>query len=117
MWLKRLISCLCPKVNFLSKGNFQKTRQNLGVVESQIETKRFFFLAGIFIILKRCHLQTENLKKLIFANKNQPNHPEIGYKSPSNLVEFLEKAINLKEKFKKIEGELERDEVVEVKLQ
>jgi hypothetical protein len=32
-------------------------------------------------------------------------------------VEFLEKAINLKEKFKKIEGELERDEVVEVKLQ
>jgi hypothetical protein len=59
-------------------------------------------------------LQTENLKKLIFVNKNWPNDPRIGYKFPSNLMEFLEKDVDLKKELEKFEGEFERDEVVEV---
>jgi hypothetical protein len=59
-------------------------------------------------------LQTENLEKLIFVNKNWPNDPRIGCKSPSNLVEFLEKDVDLKEELKKFEGEFAQDEVVEM---
>ncbi len=44
-------------------------------------------------------------------NKNWPNDPRISCKSPSNLVEFLEKDVVLEEEF---EGEFERDEVIEV---
>jgi hypothetical protein len=49
---------------------------------------------------------------LIFVNKNWPNDPRIGYKSPSNLVEFLAKDVDLEEEFKKFESEL--DEIVEM---
>jgi hypothetical protein len=63
--------------------------QILGVVGSQIEIKSIFSLVGVLINFKRCHLQTENLKKLIFANKNWLNNPRIGCKSPSNLVDSL----------------------------
>ncbi len=71
-------------------------------------------MAGILTNLRRCHLQTENLEKLIFVNKNWPNDLKIGCKSPSNLVEFLEKDVDLKEQLEKFEGEFEKDEVVEV---
>jgi hypothetical protein len=43
---------------------------------------------------------------LIFVNKNWLNDPRIGCKSPFNLLEFLEKDMNLEEKF---EGEFERE--------
>jgi hypothetical protein len=49
---------------------------------------------------------------LIFVNKNYPNDLRIGYKSPSNLVEFLEKDVGLKEELEEFEGEFERDEIV-----
>ncbi len=88
--------------------------QIFGVVGFQIETKRFFSLVGIFTNLRGCHLQTENLEKLIFVNKNWRNDARIGCKSPSNLVEFLEKDVNIEEEFEEFEGEFERDEVVEV---
>jgi hypothetical protein len=71
-------------------------------------------LARIFTNFKRRHLQIENLEKLIFVNKNWPNDPRIGCKSPSNLVEFLEKDVDLEEELEKFEGEFERDEVGEV---
>ncbi len=45
-------------------------REILGIVGSQIEIERIFLLVGILINLKRCHLQLENLNKLIFVNKN-----------------------------------------------
>jgi hypothetical protein len=96
-----------PTIRFL-------TQIFLGVVGSQIEVERIFSLIGIFIDLRRCHLQTENLEKLIFVNKNWSNEPRIGCKSPSNLVEFLEKDVVLKEELKEFEAEFERDEVVEV---
>jgi len=90
----------------------------LGLFGSQIEIKRILFLARMLTNLKRCCLQTKNLEKLMFVNKNWPNDPRIGYKSPSNLVEFLEKDVDLKEELEEFENEFERDEVVKsVKLQ
>jgi hypothetical protein len=38
---------------------------------------------------------------LIFVNKNSPNDPRIGCKSPSNLLEFFERDVDLKEEFEK----------------
>jgi hypothetical protein len=55
-------------------------------------------------------LQIENLEKLIFVNKNWPCDPKIWCKSPSNLLEFLERDMDLEEELEKFE----RDEVIEV---
>jgi hypothetical protein len=44
-------------------------------------------------------------------NKNWPNDPRVGCKSPYNLVDFIESDLNLEEEF---EGAFERDEVVEL---
>ncbi len=85
----------------------------MGVIGSQIETKRIFSLLGILTNLRRCHLQTENLEKLIFVNKYWPNDLRIGCKSPSNLVEFLERDVDLEKELDELEGEFEKEEVVE----
>jgi hypothetical protein len=69
--------------------------QILGIVGLQIETKRIFFLAIILTNLRRCCLQIEKNLKLIFVNKNWLNDPRIWCKSPSNLLEFLEKDMDL----------------------
>jgi hypothetical protein len=55
-----------------------------------------------------------NFFKYIFFNKNWLNDLRIICKSPSNLVEFLERDIDLEEKLKEFEGDFERDEVIEV---
>jgi hypothetical protein len=68
-----------------------------GVVGSQIVIERISSLVGILINPRRCHLQIENLKNLIFVNKNWFNDLRVGCKSPSNLVEFFERDINLEE--------------------
>ncbi len=47
------------------------------------------------------HLQSENLNKLIFVNKNWPNDLSIRCKSPSSLVDLIETNANLKEEFEK----------------
>jgi hypothetical protein len=41
---------------------------------------------------------------LIFVNKNWP---------PSNLIDFLEKDINVEKELEEFEGDFEKDEVVE----
>jgi hypothetical protein len=61
-------------------------------------------LVKILTNLRGCHLQIENLEKLIFVNKNWPNDARIICKFPSNLVEFLEKDVNLEEEFEKFES-------------
>jgi hypothetical protein len=73
----------------------------LGIVGSQIETKRIFSFVRIFISRRRCCLQSENLNKLIFVNKNWPYDPRISCKSPS-LVDFIEKNLNLEKKVKRV---------------
>jgi hypothetical protein len=70
------------------------TKQILGIVVCQIKTEMLFSLVGIITNLRRCRLQSENLDKSIFVNKNWPNDPRIGCKSPSNLVEFIENDLN-----------------------
>ncbi len=53
-------------------------------------------MVGIFTDLRRCRLQTNFFKRLIFVNKTWPNDHRIGCKSPFNLLEFLERDIDLK---------------------
>ncbi len=50
---------------------------------------------------------------MIFVNKNWPNDPRRGCQSPSNLIDFLEKDINVEKELEEFEGDFERDEVVE----
>jgi len=86
--------------------------QILSIVGSQIETKRIFSLTWILIIIKRCHLQLDNLDTLNFLNKNWPNDPRIGCK-PMELIEIDTK---LKDKLQEFEGTFERDEIFEIKF-
>jgi len=58
-------------------------------------------LVEILISFRTCHLQSENLDKLIFVNKNWPNDLSIHYKFPSSLVDIIETNANLKEEFEK----------------
>ncbi len=71
-------------------------------------------MVGILTNLKRCHLQIENVEKLIFVNKNWHNDFRLGCKSPSNLLEFLERDMDLEEECEEFEGKFEKNEVVEV---
>jgi hypothetical protein len=45
-------------------------RHILGIVGFQIGMEDIFSLVGILINLRRCHLQLENLEKLIFVSRN-----------------------------------------------
>ncbi len=78
--------------------------QNLGIVRSQIETKRFFSLTGIFTNLRRCHLQT----------KNWPNDPRDGCKPLSNLVELIQTDLGFEKELEEFEGSFEWDEIVNI---
>ncbi len=62
--------------------------QVLGIVGSQIEIERIYFLVDILTNLMRCHLQTNNLERLIFISKNWPNDFMVG-SFPNNLVELI----------------------------
>jgi hypothetical protein len=78
-------------------------RKILGIVGSQIEMERIFFLIRIFTSFRRCHLQLENLEKLIFVNKSWPNDPRIDCKSSSSFVELINIDVDLEEEIKKFE--------------
>jgi hypothetical protein len=43
------------------------SKQVLGIIGSQIEIERIFYLTHILANLKKCHLQLENLENLIFV--------------------------------------------------
>jgi hypothetical protein len=73
-----------PTIGFL-------TQQILGIIGSQIDIERIFFLVRIFTTFRKCHLQIEKLEKLIFVNKNWLNDLRIRCKSPSILIEFFER--------------------------
>jgi len=47
--------------------------QILGIIGSQIETKRVFSLPWIFINLREFSSQLDHLEKLIFVRKNWPS--------------------------------------------
>jgi hypothetical protein len=54
------------------------------------EIERIFFLANILTNLKRYHLQSNNLEKLFFVNKNQLNGANLDCNFPFNLVELID---------------------------
>jgi hypothetical protein len=86
-------------------------KQILGIVESQIEIKRIFSLARILASLRRSHLQSKNLNKLIFVNKKWPTDPRIGFKSPSSFVDLIWTGLNLEKEF---ERAFKRDKILEL---
>ncbi len=71
-------------------------------------------MVEILINLRKCRLQTKNLEKLIFVNKDWPNNPRIRCKCPSNLLKFLEKDVDLEEEFEEFERDFEKHKVVKV---
>jgi hypothetical protein len=89
------------------------TKQILRIVSSQIETEYIFSLAEILTSLKRCWLQSEILDKLFSVSQNWPNDPRVGSNMPSTLVEFIEKD-EIVEESKELEGEFEREEIVDM---
>jgi len=58
-------------------------------------------IVEILIKLRRCHLQSNNLKKLIFVNKNYPNDPIINCTSPFNSIEFIGRDADFKKELEK----------------
>ncbi len=60
-------------------------------------------MVGILINMRRHCLQSKNLEKFIFVNKNWPNDCRVGCKSPSNLSKLIGIDANLEEKLEKIE--------------
>ncbi len=88
--------------------------QIIGIVKSQIEIERFFSLMGTLTNIRRQHLQLNNLEKLIFMNKNWSSDRRVDWKSLCNLVEAIEKDLNLKEELKEFERVFEEDEVLDI---
>jgi len=64
--------------------------------------------------LTSCHLQLENLKRLIFVKKNWPNYPRIDCKPPFNLMELIEKGLDFKEELEEFEGSFKKDEFLDI---
>jgi len=62
LWRWQKHEVMFPTVGFLALQFFC-------VVGSQIEPERIFSLVGILTNLRRCHLQIDNFKKLIFVEK------------------------------------------------
>jgi hypothetical protein len=62
--------------------------------------ERIFSLVKVLTSHGRCSLQLEILDKFIFFNKNWPNNPRIGCKTPSNLVWLIAIIEKRLEKFK-----------------
>jgi hypothetical protein len=53
-------------------------------------------------------------RKVDICEKNWPNKFRVGCKSPSNLVEFLERDVNLEDELENFEGDFEKSGIVEV---
>ncbi len=67
----------------------------LGILASQIKTKRFFSIVGITISLCKCCLQIDNLHKLIFVNKNWPTYLCVHCLNHVDLVSACEAKFDL----------------------
>jgi hypothetical protein len=57
--------------------------------------------------LRRCHLQSDNLNKIIFVNKNWPRNHRVGCSSSSSLIELIEVDLALEEELEQYESEFE----------
>ncbi len=50
----------------------------------------------------------------ICEQKNQPNNPRIDCKSPSNLVQLIEKDLDFEEELENFEGSFKQDELLNI---
>jgi hypothetical protein len=80
-----------PTIDFLAN-------KILSILRSQIETERIFSLMGILINLMK-YLQLKNLEKLILWEIFDQMIVKLVVKSPFNLVELIEKDLNLEKEF------------------
>jgi hypothetical protein len=55
----------------------------------------------------------KKFREVDFCQQNWPNDPRIWCTSPSNLLEFLERDMDLEEELEEFEREFKRDEIVE----
>jgi len=55
-----------------------------------------FFPYGSSHQFRRCHLQWNNIEKLIFVNTNSPNYAKLSCNALNNLVEFIDSKLDLK---------------------
>jgi hypothetical protein len=76
--------------------------------------ERIFSLMGTLTNARKHHLQLNNLENLIFVNKNWPSDLRVDWKSLCNLVEIIEKDLNLKEELKEFERVFEEGEVLDI---
>lgn len=63
--------------------------QPLVVPRSHIKMEQSFSLIGILTNSWQCRLQTNNLKRLIFVNKNWPDDPKFGCCALENMGRWL----------------------------
>ncbi len=70
-------------------------------------------MVKFFIDITRCCLQSNNLDKLIFMNKNGYSDPRINCKYFSNLVELIEIDAKIKE-LEEFERTFEKAEILEI---
>jgi hypothetical protein len=64
---------------------------------------------GILTNRRRCHLQLDNLKLLVFVSKNLPSDFRVGCKPPSNLVELIRTYLDFEKDSKEFEDSFEQD--------
>ncbi len=67
----------------------------LGILASQIKTKRKISIVGITISLCKCCLQIDKLHKLIFVNKNWPTYLSVHFLNHVDLVSACEAKFDL----------------------
>ncbi len=58
-------------------------------------------------------MQSNNLEKLIFVNKNCPNDAKASYKTPHNLIDLIDFEINLEQEWDELEDSFEWDALKE----
>jgi hypothetical protein len=51
---------------------------------------------------------------MIFVSKNWPSDPKVGCKSPSNLVELIQRDLDFEDELEEFEGSFEWDEIVDI---
>jgi len=71
-------------------------------------------LASVLIALRRCHLQVQNLDRIIIIINNSPNHPHMNVTFNVDLEDYLKAKINVtKENFELIK-EVEHFEKLQI---
>jgi hypothetical protein len=58
----------------------------ISILVSRIKIECILFIVGILIALHRCHVQMNNMDKLIFVNKNWLFNPQFGYLKPIDFA-------------------------------